>query len=114
MVEHGVFAGALGVAFKERGGEAVVEAEDEGVVVGGGAGVGVGGLGGEDGDGEALPEEEVVGGEVADGDVEGGGLGEERLEGGGVGGLGGEPELAGAEVAEDGEHAAHVVGSARG
>ena len=51
----------------------------------------------------------LAGVEEADGGAGGAGLGEELVEGLGVGGYG-DPELAGAEVAEDGGHAAHVVG----
>ena len=44
LCEHGGFAGGFGVAFEQDAGAAVVEAQDERVVVDGGAGVGVAGL----------------------------------------------------------------------
>ena len=72
-------------------------------------GVGVGGVGGEDGDLLVAPGDLLPGVEEADGGAELRGLVEEVGEGVGVGGER-DPELAGAEVAEDGGHAAHVVG----
>ena len=48
--------------------------------------------------------------EVADDHVLGAGLGEQGVEERGVAGVDADPELAGVEVAEDGGHAAHVVG----
>jgi len=106
--EHGALAGGFGVAFEEGGGFAVLEMEDEGVVVDGGAGVRVGGVGGEDAEGDAAEGESVSGAEVADADVEAGG----EFEEGGVrrgDGVDADPELGGVEVAQDGGHAAHVI-----
>ena len=108
--EHGGFAGGFGVAFEQDAGAGVVEAEDQGVVVDGDAGVGVGGFRSEDGGLEIGPGEGFAGVQVADDHVLGAGLGEEGVEERGVAGVDADPELAGVEVAEDGGHAAHVVG----
>ena len=84
-------------------------AHDERVVVDGRAGVGVGGRGREDVDGDGVEGERVAGAEMADFYSKCGGFGEEGAVGCGVG-IDGDPELARVEVAQDGGHAAHVVG----
>ena len=110
VFEHGGFAGGFGVAFEKDTGAVEVEAEDEGVVVYGRAGIAVGELGSEDGGVEIGPGEIFASVEVADRDVLCLSLGEESAEGEGVAGVDADPELAGMEVAEDGGHAAQVVG----
>ena len=107
--DHLVFAGGFGVAFEQGGGLAELEAHDERVVVDGRAGVGVGGRGREDVDVDGVPGEAVAGAEMADFDAERSGLRKQGAVGCGVG-IDGDPELARAEVAQDGGHAAHVVG----
>ena len=62
--EHGTFTGSFGVAFEESGGETVVDAEDNGVVVPGRPAVGVCERGGERGDVELAQVYSVAGVEV--------------------------------------------------
>src|ERR1035441_8488846 len=58
---------------------------------------------------DGVPNQRVAGAQVADDDAQLRRLGEQGAVGGGVG-VDRDPQLARAEVAEDGGHAAHVVG----
>ena len=104
-----MFAGGFGVAFQQGRRLPEGHAQDQGIVVDRRAGIDVRGRRREDGDGNAVPGLAVAGAQVADDDSQLRRLGEQGAVGGGVG-VDRDPQLARAEVAEDGGHAAHVVG----
>ena len=108
LVEHALLAIAFGVTFEEGRGVAVGEPEDERVVVGGIATGMISGLRREHANGNAAEGEGVSGDVVADVGAVLGGIMKEVLDDGDVG-VWTKPELAGAEVGEDGGHASNMV-----